>query len=947
MIGWYPAEKIQTVTCYWFPCVPGIVDMQRKFTWRNGFDFMMGSWRGGLAAIFFVVALQWAMHSTLRADDREIPANLPQEARQLVERLNDPSYRVRREAFIRLCDPAIPVDEWLDQESKDRDAKRSSIAKWLIRLRRSSGSMSERFEALSDYQTVLEGDDSPLTRLVSSGNWERAIELMQVIPSGRLRQTLLEQGTLGLFIQQAWQSRNEWAIPKMINLSLEPERRVHVNRWWRTLGMPDDWKVDEPDEPAVQLSRLQADGKVDEALQFAKANGMVNKVEEIIVQAGDWDRWLELDPRKTMLMGGSQSDVQRLFILLMVNRVPEAKKVWEKLKSQSNGASLPGYATMAIVMEDEEYLQKLLKKMRGPEAFELLYGLGRLEEAFAAVGLKEWKPEALKKWLRLTQPLSRAVDESNPGSELMLRLYSVAFHQSGDEEMEKMFDDHCLEILRREETSPHERTTSLMLSVWSTVSNQRQKGIDYLKAYCKRRLMPRLMSGRKATAETGSDSKRDAKERDLFDILYVHDGAKTIADSLSVYEYLYKQLSSERPDVPMEEMVDEVFGMLEELHAGRLPKQWKDTEPLKEMYAELRERDEDEDGEGELEFAMAKLFDLLGDTEYAMTVLQDSLASPPHARLMARFLAKTGQIGDAATLTQAMVNRGNNNGIVFLETADLLERAGKFSELDTLRIQQLASTYSTTYLGKDRMFPDSDELLESRIEVRLLLERSRRISGNAAQLGDVDLRFQEAKKDLSNAPAAYNLAANVLFQASRVFPQLEERRTRQYLDLVIPSIIANAIAKKDRETAELWLNIAHRIEPSEIDLMIDIYPLAEKNLGPEVANQWYDLYYNWLVQWIEKRPRDAMTLNNTAWLSALCNRNLDKAKEFSTRAVELRNDPTYMDTLAEVEFRLGNFERAMEISQKCRELEPRETQHRKQVRRFSKAIAERAAPSQP
>ncbi len=54
----------------------------------------------------------------------------------------------------------------------------------------------------------------------------------------------------------------------------------------------------------------------------------------------------------------------------------------------------------------------------------------------------------------------------------------------------------------------------------------------------------------------------------------------------------------------------------------------------------------------------------------------------------------------------------------------------------------------------------------------------------------------------------------------------------------------------------------------------------------------------------------------------------------SRRAVDLRPDPTYLDTLADLEFRVGNVEKAIEISQKCRELEPRDDQHRKQLRRF-------------
>jgi tetratricopeptide (TPR) repeat protein len=93
-----------------------------------------------------------------------------------------------------------------------------------------------------------------------------------------------------------------------------------------------------------------------------------------------------------------------------------------------------------------------------------------------------------------------------------------------------------------------------------------------------------------------------------------------------------------------------------------------------------------------------------------------------------------------------------------------------------------------------------------------------------------------------------------------------------------------------------------------------------------------------MVRAIEAFPNDAVTLNNTAWLCALCGRNMDKAKEFADRAVAIRHDPTYLDTLAEVEFRRGRAREALELSQQCREMEPRDDQHKKQIRRFSKAL---------
>jgi hypothetical protein len=74
--------------------------------------------------------------------------------------------------------------------------------------------------------------------------------------------------------------------------------------------------------------------------------------------------------------------------------------------------------------------------------------------------------------------------------------------------------------------------------------------------------------------------------------------------------------------------------------------------------------------------------------------------------------------------------------------------------------------------------------------------------------------------------------------------------------------------------------------------------------------------------------------NNTAWLAASCNRNLEKAKQLSEKVTASEPTSTYLDTLAEVEYRLGNADRAIELSERCRILEPKSQHHRDQLKRF-------------
>jgi tetratricopeptide (TPR) repeat protein len=148
-----------------------------------------------------------------------------------------------------------------------------------------------------------------------------------------------------------------------------------------------------------------------------------------------------------------------------------------------------------------------------------------------------------------------------------------------------------------------------------------------------------------------------------------------------------------------------------------------------------------------------------------------------------------------------------------------------------------------------------------------------------------------------------------------------------------------SVYRKDSAGVTRWLEAAARLEPGHIQIPIDIIPEADKNFDKATVDAWFDIFWNKMKQQIEEFPNDAMTLNNVAWMASQCNRRLDEAIVLSRKAVELRPDPTYMDTLADLEFRVGNVEKAIELSQKCREIEPRDQQHKKQLRRFFGSVS--------
>ena len=83
-------------------------------------------------------------------------------------------------------------------------------------------------------------------------------------------------------------------------------------------------------------------------------------------------------------------------------------------------------------------------------------------------------------------------------------------------------------------------------------------------------------------------------------------------------------------------------------------------------------------------------------------------------------------------------------------------------------------------------------------------------------------------------------------------------------------------------------------------------------------------------------PRYAQGHNAAAWLAARCDRELGQGLILAQRAVELDpNNVAFIDTLAEVLFRLGRRDEAVEQIRKCIELEPKTEYFQKQLKRFT------------
>lgn len=895
-------------------------------------------------AAFLFLGFAWSMALSVESlgDEQAKPLLDSEQTSVLLKQLDDPSYRVRREAFLKLRDRSLPIDEQLAKEANQEDPHRSSLAKWLIQLRKSDGPITEQLEIVSAYRSVIAGDNVPLLGMVFRNEWKQVVEILQILPRPVLR-SLADKGELEMFQEQAWASRNSWAVPLILDLYVSNDQRVAINRWWRDIGMPEDWKLKEPPLPIVQLFQLEADGKIDDAVRYAlKTELGPRAAEAVCIRAADWNRWLELQ-KSFKIRSKSELAFQRLAIHLIQNQRTEAQNAWSEIKQLHGSQYSPAMVVCALAMDDMQMHQEQLQRLDREQAFSHLLRLGDHRGAIGKMGVTEINATNLIKLLKTS---IRNGETDRSGTDFRRQLLAV--YHIADSEMEKLIDEFLVKEMKANDNSWYSQK---ILDYWSSASDL-DKVKRFLKEVSKDKQYP-LSIFKSAKISEG----QLAREETLFTSAF----GSLVVEPFIVFEYFVKDAlrAEEKPysTQAAEQAVEQSLDTMIEMFSSRKPVQWKSKADVNNMVEAVRER-LGELGRGESEFVVniAELLDMSGQTQDAMELLvgfmEQNNNDPSATRLLARLLMKSGRIAGrfasspseaiekAANLMKELVSNSTHDVTVFLETAELLERAGMVDELDTLRSRVLSSvlvgaTYFSLYPAKQA------ESYESRAEVDQLLDRFSRVFGTNYAQAVAFYRYSRCKTDPTQLDKAFRDGSIDFVSRSMNLFKFGENVAWSVFYQNAGTFALKAISDGDQESADFWIRMAFRLSPMNIDYPIDVLPAADKKFPKEVVDAWFELFLNKMLAKIAENPDDATNLNNTAWLCACCNRSLDKAKELATLAVEKERSPTYIDTLAEVEFRLGNQEKALELSLLGREMDPRDDQHRKQIRRFGRAIQEK------
>ncbi len=895
--------------------------------------------------LFFSVAFAfcWPIAAFADGDTRnETPT--PTAVEGLIQGLSDSSYRTRRESFLKLCDRSIPLDDWLEAETKSGDKQRAALATSLKRLRRTSGSLSERAAMMQDFETLRALSDSNdnkvdvLKRYMAEGRWEGLIELLSLLEPAVRTELLREDGLLQSIIGRAWKSENESIVPRLLDMVFMPTERIHANRLWKSMGMPAEWSVSQSQSlPSVKITELEADGQIDEAILLAEKSSLRNLVEPMLIRSNLWDRWLTLDRRRTPISSLQNLEHQRAAMLLLLGRLDEANAELEKILEGPEALKpSSGSAVLLLALGRTTELEAYVSEQPELNSFQLMRSIGDIHGAFRHIGLEGTSFDEVAAWLKTKAYLKRHVNEPLEGErilkELQLADYADMFFQVGLIEQGNLIDLHLVERMQKTEKSDGAKTSAwLPLFKRWLIMNEREKAVFQWKEFLARNSKPRLKS--KAGLQYESESEEDG----LFELFYL----STFPNAAPLmYEYLFSnalgielERNTEQEDgnagVGRRKAIGQAIDQMEELHAGRLPADWDSKRSLVALRSAIYSSAVVQLKATEMVLTeLASLFDLLGETELAVETLEIGTLNSRANQTKADLLVRLGKLDEACEIYIDEFQKDSSDLGLLIKCTETLEKVGRISERDRYRLQGLSTFTSHQFLMS---------VLQNELAIQMAEQLWQRYKVDESVIV-LSRQFSElAKTDLSQAKKAANYSrVEALLRVKQQWPdeRADAADLLQDFGNAFQSLILEAISNNDRELADKLLRVAFRCQPQDIDLPIVIIPVAERIFGKELADEWFHLFYQPLLKHLEEFPNDALIGNNTAWLAALCNRNLEQAKMLASKVTASYPEATYLDTLAEIEYRLGNVERAIELSEKCLRMEPKNKQHRKQLKRF-------------
>lgn len=903
---------------------------------------------------FLGLILPWFPTQSVRGDDAEI-------ASAILDQLDASRFTERRAAFLKLCDSSLDIDTWLDEQSQSSDTNRAAICVWLRRIRRMPGTIDDRLSMMGDYLRLTEGDSSVLLKYGESQRTEQAVELLEILPSAireRLLQIRSAEHPFDAIIDNAWKGGEQDLVPRLLNAILPSNTvRVGLNARWRHLGMPEYWHLDEPvNQPEVQIAALERDGKIDEALAVAKSKSLPNLREQLLTSHGRWEEWLQLDPWQQSVVSPPWNDVARSLLLESLGRHEEALAYYE-MRKQGNpkGSSQQIQAAqLALIVGDNAALEGVLKANAHEELVSVYFLRYQLDALLELEGLSDKSLEAIDAWLdknvREELPLSKAVRFQSLFKRLGYPKLANAISQRIETFVATHDPEHQLQLWDK------------LISEWPRYGLEEERLRGLAKAMAVVRTVGPTTNGLPAEipARVQRGNEINARAVTVENLFF-----KSFPMLRWAAWPIYRTLRDEYP----EETIERCVAMVEDLHEARTPSGWmrSDIEPFFRRTLQLAA------SEGMTAEAvvidLAETLDAMGMTDRALGLLQEFPSSHSARIQIARLAAKLGRLEDASKLSLQLIDEHPDDLNAYLVASRSLMAAKHLDAwlamqqrvLTRLDCWSMYSRYTQTLQRTGRM--------ETPPEILFFLELMRDhapCTWEEMWFGDVyadyglnmlsNLYHQEIGKRPERAARLADMMRNVCLQEisglaedsnQAIQPrtggsgqwELDWARWCWQYERCLAAGFWQAVQAGDRELADRLIRAVYRMNPEQMNTLIDFAPIVKEKFGEATLREWFDVFYVPMNDHLGKYPNDTLIANNTAWLAAKCGFEYDRALELAQRAVEFSPTDTYLDTLAEVEFVRGNIPRAIEISERCRALQPRDAHHPRQLARFrNKAV---------
>ena len=159
--------------------------------------------------------------------------------------------------------------------------------------------------------------------------------------------------------------------------------------------------------------------------------------------------------------------------------------------------------------------------------------------------------------------------------------------------------------------------------------------------------------------------------------------------------------------------------------------------------------------------------------------------------------------------------------------------------------------------------------------------------------------------------------------------QIQLRKSGQY------------ILESQPQQAALALKKALEVRPCNATIAEEYLPkLRALPEGQVLADELFESIRDQYIQRLKMFPNSGLLNNNLAWVNSTNQKHLQEALRHAELAVKNEpNNPTYIDTLADVCFNLGDTERAIQLMERCLRHDPLSEHYNQQIKRFREKLS--------